>query len=87
LVPKYHGDFTFEGHSLAWLDIHAIAVRKGDQVPDRPVRITLQRQFDGVFSRWKLLSVKELAAGVPSNALDRNPDFPKSSPWPKNGIE
>lgn len=50
LIGKHSGNFTFERDSLAWLDIHAIAVRKGDVVPDRPIRITFRLETNGVFA-------------------------------------
>jgi hypothetical protein len=79
--------FTYERDSLAYLDISAIAVRQGDLVPDRPIRITFRYETNGVFGQWKLLSVVDLAAGVPSKAQDREPNFPKISPWPRGGIK
>lgn len=85
LISHYRPDLTYESDSLAYLDINAIAVRRGDVVPDRPVRATFRCETDGVFTQWKLLSVSELAAGVPSKALDREPNFPKISPWPEGG--
>jgi hypothetical protein len=85
LIPHYPCDLTYERDSLAYLDISAIAVRRGDIVPDRPIRLTFRCETNGVFAQWKLLSVAELAAGVPSKALDREPNFPKISRWPKGG--
>jgi len=85
LITHYQGDLTFENDSLAYLDVNAIAVRRGNIVPDRPIRITFRCGTNGVFAQWKLLSVVELAAGVPSKALDREPKFPKISPWPEGG--
>jgi len=85
LITHYRGDLTFESDSRAYLDINAIAVRRGDIVPDRPIRITFRCETNGTFAQWKLLSVVELAAGVPSNALDREANFPKTSPWPRGG--
>jgi hypothetical protein len=87
LVGQYSGDFTFERDSLAWLDVNAIAVRKGDIVPERPIRITFRSEYNGVFAQWKLLSVEELAPGVASKALDREPGFPKVSSWPPGGVK
>ena len=87
LVGQYSGDFTFERDSLAWLDINAIAVRKGDIVPDRPIRITFRCEYNGAFEQWKLMSVGELAPGVVSRALDRERGFPKVSPWPPGGVK
>jgi hypothetical protein len=85
-IQHYRHDFTFESDSLAWLDVNAIAVRKGTMVPDRPIRITFQCEYNGAFLQWKLKSVEELAADVPSRALDRERNFPKTSPWPKEGV-
>jgi hypothetical protein len=85
LITHYERDFTYERDSLACLDVNAIAVRKGNIVPDRPIRVTFRCETNGVFAQWKLLSVAELAPGVPSNALDREPKFPKISPWPRDG--
>jgi hypothetical protein len=87
LVGQYSGDFTFERDSWAWLDVNAIAVRQGDIVPDRPIRISFRLEYNGAFAQWKLLSVEELPAGVASKALDRERDFPKVSPWPPGGIK
>src|ERR1700691_690300 len=87
LVPRYLPDFTFEGESLAWFDVNAIAVRKRDVVPDRPIRVTFRCEYNRAFRQWKLKSVEELVAGVPSEALDRDRDFPKTSPWPKDGVK
>jgi len=85
LITHYRGDLTYESDSLAYLDINAIAVRRGNIVPDRPIRITFRCETNGTFAQWKLLSVVELAADVPSNALDREANFPKTSPWPRGG--
>jgi len=85
LITHYRGDLTYESDSLAYLDVNAIAVRGADIVPDRPIRIVFRCETNGTFAQWKLLSVVELAAGVPSKALDREPNFPKISPWPRGG--
>lgn len=82
LVGQYTGDFTFERDSLAWLDLNAIAVRKGDVVPNRPIGITFRCEYNGSFAQWKLMSVEELGPGVASRAVDRERDFPKVCPWP-----
>jgi len=87
LIPHYQPDFTFESDSVVWLDISPIAVRKDDVIPDRPIRITFRCDYNGAIARWNLNSVEELAAGVPSKALDRGRDFPKSSPWPPGGVK
>lgn len=87
LVQQYQSDFTFESDSLAWMDINAVAVREGDVVPDRPIRITFRCEYDGAVSRWTLVSVAELPTGVPSKALDREHSFPKHSPWPEGGAK
>jgi len=75
-------EFVSETKEAAYFDVNADAVRKGDEVPDRPIRVTFHVIFDGTFSRWKLRSVEELAPGIKSKALDRQPETPKISPWP-----
>ena len=87
LIQHYQPDFTFENGSLAWLDVNAIAVRKGDAVPARPIRITFRCEYDGAFPKWKLKSAEELTPGVASRALDRERDFPETAPWPKDGVK
>lgn len=82
LAQPFPVDFVSETQGVAYLDINADAVRKGDEVPDRPVRVTFQMVFDGSFKRWKLKSVEELAPGIKSKALDREQITPKISPWP-----
>jgi hypothetical protein len=82
LAQPFPVDFVSETEGSAYLDISADAVRKGDEVPDRPLRITFQLVFNGTTSHWKLKSVKELLSGVKSKALDRQPETPKVSPWP-----
>jgi hypothetical protein len=81
LAQPFPVDYVQETDALAYLDINADAVRKGDEVPDRPVRITLQKTFDGTFTRWKLKSVEELTPGIRSKCMDRHQDTPKISPW------
>jgi len=86
LVQPLPMDYVSETDEVAYLDINADAVRKGDIVPDRPVRITFQKIFDGhpsgTLYHWKVKSVEELAPGVQSKCLDRHQDTPKVSPWP-----
>ena len=82
LAQPFPIHFVPRSHTVAHLDVDADAVRKDNEVPDRPVRITFHLIFDGEFSRWKLKSVEELAPGVESKALDRLPETPKISPWP-----
>jgi hypothetical protein len=60
LITHYRGDLTYESDSLAYLDINAIAVRRGDIAPDRPIRITFRCETNGAFAQWKLLYVVEL---------------------------
>jgi hypothetical protein len=81
LAQPFPVDFISENKTSAYLDVNADAVRKGSEVPDRPVRITFHVVFDGEFSRWKLESVAELTPGIDSRALDRMPETPKVSPW------
>jgi hypothetical protein len=83
LAQPFPVHYVSESKGVAYLDLSADAVRKGDEVPDRPVRITFHKDFDGTFTHWKLKSVEELAPGVESKALDRHRDTPKVSPWPE----
>jgi hypothetical protein len=87
LAQPFPIDYVSETEGVAYLDVNADAVRKGDEVPDRPVRITFRYMFDGTFSHWKLKSVEELAPGVETKCLDRHPDTPKVSPWPNAGSQ
>ena len=66
------------------MDVNADAVRKNDEVPDRPIRLTFERAGTrGNTLVWRLKSVAELTPGVPSKALDRQPETPKrDAPWP-----
>jgi hypothetical protein len=82
LVSPFPVDYISGPGGIVYFDINADAVRRGDEVPLRPVRITLHIVFDGKISRWKLKSVEELAADMPSKALDRHQDTPSISPWP-----
>ena len=85
LISPLPIDSFSESEGLAYLDANADAVRKGDEVPDRPIRITVHVILDGVYSRWKLKSVEELRPGVkakPSTGnrrLQRFPHGPTSS--------
>jgi hypothetical protein len=67
-----------------FLDVNADAVRKNDEVPDRPIRLTFDRAgTSGASPIWRLKSVEELAPGVRSKALDRQQETPKrNAPWP-----
>jgi hypothetical protein len=53
VTTHYRGDLTYESDSLAYLDINAIAVRRGDVC--RTARFTLRYAFEtnGVFAQWK----------------------------------
>jgi hypothetical protein len=81
LIQHIEHDYVTVNDTVSYLDVSAIAVRKGKEVPDRPIRITFQKVSDGQSSYWKLKSVAELGPGIESKALDREPDFPKVSPW------
>jgi hypothetical protein len=68
-----------------WFDVHAEAVRrKNGEVPDRPIRVTFDKvPVGGGQTRLEMKSVKELASGIKSKALDRQPETPKmNAPWP-----
>lgn len=68
----------------AYFDVNADAVRENREVPERPIRLTFERTgTQGASPVWKLQSVAELAPGVASKALDRQPETPKrNAPWP-----
>jgi hypothetical protein len=87
LAQPFQVECDSENPNLAYVDINADAVRKGREVPDRPVRITFRKIFDGAFPSWKLKSADELPPGVKSNALDRHKDTPKVSSWPDLDLE
>lgn len=76
IIAVFPVDFSIDG-DLRWLDINADAVRKGDIVPDRPIRVTYRKVGGG----WQLASVAELRRGDVSKALDRQPETSKISPW------
>ena len=82
LVQFFSIDYVAASESLAYLDINADAVRKGDEVPNRPVRLTFGRITDQPFPRWELKSIEELGPGIATKALDRHKDTSKISPWP-----
>jgi hypothetical protein len=84
LAQPFGVDYISETAGTAYLDVNADAVRRGNDVPERPVRITFHKIFDGAFSRWKLKSVEELLPGIQSRALDRHGDTPRVSPWPND---
>jgi hypothetical protein len=83
LTQPFPVDFISESKGVAYLDVNAETVRKGNEVPDRPVRITFHKIFDGAVTSWRLKSVEELASGVETKGLDRHPDTPKVAPWPE----
>ncbi len=87
LAQPFPVAFISESKGMAYLDVNAEAVRKGNEVPNRPVRITFHKVFDGAITRWKLKSVEELAPGVQSNALGRGSATPKHSPWPDDDTQ
>jgi len=70
--------------NLKWFDMNADAVRRQNgEVPDRPLRVTFHRVLVEGHARWEMESVEELAQGVESKALDRQPETPKmNAPWP-----
>lgn len=83
--PKGLVEFFPHGYVLereeAYLDVNAAAVRKGSQIPERPIRIRFHRVSTGPSWRWELKSIEELAPGAETEALDRG-DTPKEAPWP-----
>jgi hypothetical protein len=68
-------------NEMFW-DVNAEAVRKDGEVPDRPIRVTVRKMFDGYSTEWSVTSVEELLPGVESDAMDRHPGTPKRDvPW------
>jgi hypothetical protein len=69
----------------AHFDVNADAVRKNGEVPERPIRLTFERAgTSGAAPIWNLKSVAELAPGIASKALGRQPETPKrNAPWPR----
>jgi hypothetical protein len=69
----------------AYFDVNADAVRKNGEVPERPIRLTFEKAGTSDAALvWNLKSVAELAPGVASKALDRQPETPKrNAPWPR----
>jgi hypothetical protein len=84
IAAPFWPDCESESQTVAWFDVNADAVRRKDgEVPDRPLRVTFHKVFDGSTTRWKLKSVEELPPGVKSKVLDRQPETPKkNAPWP-----
>ena len=85
VVQPFGNDYdkSSDGQTIS-LDVNAEAVRKNDETPDRPIRLTFK--YAGVRGDrhvWTLKSVEELTPGVASRALDRLPETPKkNAPWP-----
>jgi hypothetical protein len=83
--PPFGADFEESGDGQTiFFDVNADAVRHNDEVPDRPIRLTFERAGErGGKYVWRLKSVAELAPGVASRALDRQPETPKrNARWP-----
>jgi hypothetical protein len=84
MAAPFWPDCESSDQSLKWFDVNADAVRrKNGEVPARPLRVTFHKVV-GVEgpARWEMKSVEELAAGVNSKALDRQPETPKmNAPW------
>jgi hypothetical protein len=84
MVQPFGNDYEKISDRIVFLDVNAEAVRKNDETPDRPIRLTFE--FSGVKEGrqvWRMKSVEELARGVASRALDRLPETPKrNAPWP-----
>lgn len=78
----FTAEYVVLSESSAYLDINADAVRKGDEVPDHPVRLTFHKRLAQPFPSWELEGVEELKPGIETNALKRQPGTPKIFPWP-----
>jgi hypothetical protein len=83
LAQPFRVDFIAESKGEAYLDVNAEAVRKGDEVPDRPVRISFHKIFDGAVTSWRLKSVeswRQESIARPSieiRTLPRSPHGPR----------
>ncbi len=86
MVQPFGNDYekSSDGQTV-FLDVNAEAVRKNDETPDRPIRLTFEPAgVNGGRQVWRLTSVAELAPGVPSRALDRLLETRKrNAPWPR----
>jgi hypothetical protein len=85
MAQPFGRDFEYSGDGQTlFLDVNAEAVRRNGEVPDRQIRLTFgspEKHGDTVI--WRLKTVVELAPGVASKALDRDPETPKrNAPWP-----
>jgi arylsulfatase A-like enzyme len=84
MVQPFGNDYEKSEDGTVFVDVNAEAVRKNDEVPDRPIRLTFERSgVTGGRQVWRLKSVAELPPGVSSRAMDRLPETPKrNAPWP-----
>ena len=73
LPASFPVDYISESEGVAYVDLTPEAVRKGTEVPKRPVRITFYKMFDD----WQVKSVGELVPGIESKARDRDQLTPK----------
>jgi hypothetical protein len=75
-----------QNRNYAWTDINAGAVRRGDEVPEHPIRILFKKvqRPPMLGDTLELDYVRELTADEfkTSKSLGRE-DLPKISPWPK----
>jgi hypothetical protein len=79
-------EYSSDGNT-AHFDVNADAVRKGGEVPDRPIRLTFDKVpvagTSDTSPVWRLKSVGELVPGIKSKALPRQPETrKKDAPWP-----
>lgn len=72
-----------ENATHLWTDINAGAVRRGDEIPEHPIRILFKKVVGPVGPTIELDYIRELTAeeARSSKALGRG-DQPKISPWP-----
>jgi hypothetical protein len=72
-----------ENKDYAWTDMNAGAVRRGDEVPEHPIRLLFKKVRGPVGETIELEYLRELTAeeAKTSKALGRE-DLPKISPWP-----
>jgi hypothetical protein len=74
-----------ENAAYAWTDINAGAVRRGDEIPEHPIRLLFKKvpAPPPMHESIQLEYIRELTAeeAKTSKALGRD-DQPKISPWP-----
>jgi hypothetical protein len=76
--------FIEEDERQAWVDINSAAVRRGDEMPEHPIRIFFTKVQQAMCVDYVPGEVRELTAEEAKNskAMGREPWEQKTSPWP-----